>query len=146
MKIPRLTLLTLGVADLQTATHFYETVLDALPNRSYEGVTFFELPGTWLALYPLETLAEDISSDVPIAGRGFSGMTLAHNARSRDEVLAIVNRARSAGARVVKEPQETFWGGFSSYFADLDGYYWEIAWGPMFAFAENGEMRFKSDA
>lgn len=146
MKIPRLTLLTLGVADLQTATHFYEAVLDALPNRSYEGVTFFQLSGTWLALYPLEKLAEDISPDVPTMGRGFSGMTLAHNARSRDEVLAIVSRARSAGARVVKEPRETFWGGFSGYFADLDGYYWEIAWGPMFAFAENGEMRFKDDA
>jgi len=146
MKIPRLTLLTLGVADLQTATHFYEAVLDALPNRSYEGVTFFQLSGTWLALYPLEKLSEDISPDVPTMGRGFSGMTLAHNARSRDEVLAIVSRARSAGARVVKEPRETFWGGFSGYFADLDGYYWEIAWGPMFAFAENGEMRFKDDA
>jgi uncharacterized glyoxalase superfamily protein PhnB len=146
MKMPRLTMLTLGVADLQAATHFYEAVLDALPNQSYEGVTFFQLSGTWLALYPLEKLAEDISPDVPTTGREFSGMTLAHNVRSRDEVLAIVNRARSAGARVFKEPQETFWGGFSGYFADLDGYFWEIAWGPMFTFAENGEMRFKGDA
>jgi hypothetical protein len=146
MKISRLTLLTLGVVDLRVATRFYETVLEALPNRFYEGITFFQLPGTWLALYPLVKLAEDISPDVPTTGRGFSGMTIAHNARSRDEVLTIVNRARSAGARVVKEPQETFWGGFSGYFADLDGYYWEIAWGPMFAFAENGEMRFKGDA
>ena len=146
MKMPRLSMLTLGVADLQAATHFYEAVHDALPNRSYEGVTFFELPGTWLALYPFDKLAEDISPDMPTAGRGFNSMTLAHNARSRDEVLAIVNRARSAGARVVKEPQETFWGGFSGYFTDLDGHYWEIAWGPMFAFTENGEMRFKDDA
>ena len=98
MKMPRLTMLTLGVADLQAATHFYEAVLDALPNQSYEGVSFFQLPGTWLALYPLEKLAEDISPDVLTTGRGFSGMTLAHNVRSRDEVLAIVNRARSAGA------------------------------------------------
>ena len=143
MKIPRLTLLTLGVADLDKATQFYKAVLGTPPNRSYEGVTFIELPGTWLALYPIEKLAEDIAPDIATAGRGFSGITLAHNARSREEVMAMVERARSAGARVVKEPQETFWGGFSGYFADLDGYHWEIAWGPMFDFAENGYMRFR---
>jgi uncharacterized protein len=146
MKIPRLTVLTLGVADLNKATKFYEAVLDTPPNSSYEGVTFIELPGTWLALYPLENLAKDISPEVPITRSGFSGITLAHNAHSKDDVIAIVERARSVGACVVKEPQETFWGGFSGYFADLDGYYWEVAWGPMFEFAENGELRFKEGA
>jgi hypothetical protein len=143
MKIPRLTVLTLGVADLHKATKFYEAVLGTPPNSSYEGVTFIELPGTWLALYPIENLAKDISPEVSITRSGFSGITLAHNARSKDDVIAIMERARSAGARVVKEPQETFWGGFSGYFADLDGDYWEVAWGPMFEFAENGELRFK---
>ena len=76
----------------------------------------------------------------------FSGVTLAHNARSKDDVAAIVKRAESAGAQVVKEPQDTVWGGFSGYFADLDGYYWEVAWGPLFEFAENGEMKFKGGA
>jgi uncharacterized protein len=146
MKIPRLTVLTLGVADLNKATKFYEGMLGAPPNTSYDGVTFIELQGTWLALYPLENLAKDISPEVPITGRGLNGITLAHNARSKDEVIAIVERARSVGARVVKEPQETFWGGFRGYFADLDGYYWEVAWGPMFEFAENGELRFKENA
>ena len=146
MKIPRLTVLTLGVADLNIATKFYEAVLGTPPNSSYEGVTFIELPGTWLALYPLENLAKDISPEVPITRSGFSGITLAHNARSKDDVIAIVERAKSVGARVVKEPQETFWGGFSGYFADLDGLYWEVAWGPMFEFAENGEFRFKDSA
>lgn len=146
MKIPRLTVVTLGVADLNKATKFYEAVLGTSPNTSYDGVTFIELPGTWLALYPLENLAKDISPEVPITGSGFSGITLAHNARSKDDVIAIVERARSVGARVVKEPQETFWGGFSGYFADLDGLYWEVAWGPMFEFAENGELRFKKNA
>ena len=70
-------------------------------------------------------------------------MTLAHNAGSREEVIAILERARSAGGRVVKEAQETSWGGFSGYFADLDGYYWEVAWGPMFDFTATGELRFK---
>ena len=61
-------------------------------------------------------------------------------------IVEIVKCAASAGARVVKAPQETFWGGFSGHFADLDGHYWEVAWGPMFEFAENGDMRFKEDA
>ena len=73
-------------------------------------------------------------------------MTIAHNARSKDDVVAIIRRAESAGAGVMKEPQETFWGGFGGYFADLDGHYWEVAWGPMFEFTENGEMKFKENA
>lgn len=91
-------------------------------------------------------LAEDISPKIQAARSEFSGVTLAHNARSKDDVIAIVRRAESAGAQVVKEPQDTFWGGFSGYFADLDGYYWEVAWGPMFEFTENGEMNFKDNA
>jgi len=146
MKIPRLTMLTLGVADLNKAMKFYEAVLGTPPNTSYDGVTFIELPGTWISLYPFESLAKDISPEIPASRSGFSGITLAHNARSKDDVVAIVERARTAGARVVKEPQETFWGGFSGYFADLDGYYWEVAWGPMFEFTENGELRFKENA
>ena len=146
MKIPRITILTLGVSDLNKATKFYEDVLGIPPNTSYEGVTFIELPGAWISLYPLEKLAEDISPEVPVTRRGFSGFTLAHNARNKDDVIAIVKRAQSAGARVVKEPQETSWGGFSGYFADLDGYYWEIAWGPMFDFTQNGELKFKKKA
>ena len=146
MKISRLTVLTLGVADLGKATEFYKIVLDTPPNTSSDGITFIELPGTWLALYPFEKLAEDISPGIPAARSGFSGVTLSHNARGKDDVIAIVKRAASAGARIVKEPQDTFWGGFSGYFADLDGYYWEVAWGPMFEFAENGEMKFKETA
>ncbi len=146
MKIPGVTLLTLGVSDLKKATKFYEAVLETPPNTSYEGVTFIELPGTWISLYPLEKLAGDISPDVPVIRSGFSGVTLAHNARSKDDVVKIVRRAESAGARVVKEPQETFWGGFSGYFADPDGYYWEVAWGPMFDFTEDGKLKFKENA
>ena len=146
MKISRVTILTLGVANLSKATEFYEAVLGTPPNTSSDGITFIELPGTWISLYPLEKLAEDISPEVPVVRSGFSGVTLAHNARSKDDVVAIVRRADLAGARVWKEPQETFWGGFSGYFADLDGYYWEVAWGPMFDFTENGELRFKENA
>ena len=145
MKIPRVTVITLGVADLSKATIFYEKVLDTPPNRSYDGITFIELPGAWIALFPLENLAKDISPEVPTSRSGFSGITLAQNAHSKDEVIAIIGRAKSAGARIMKEPQETPWGGFSGYFADLDGYYWEVAWGPMFEFSEHGELRFKGN-
>lgn len=143
MKIPRVTLFTLGVSDLGRATRFYEAVLGTPPNSSYDGVTFFELPGTWISLYPIGKLAEDISPEVPAVRSGFSGVTLAYNAPGRDDVVAIVRRAESAGARVAKEPQETSWGGFSGYFADPDGHWWEIAWGPMFAFTESGELKFR---
>jgi predicted lactoylglutathione lyase len=146
MKIPRITVVTLGVADLSKATKFYEAVLGTPPNTSYEGVTFIELPGTWISLYPLEKLAKEISPEVPDNRSAFSGITLAHNARSKEQVVEIIERAKSAGARIMKEPQETFWGGFSGYFSDLDGYYWEVAWGPMFEFSEDGALRFKADA
>lgn len=146
MKISRITMISLGVNDLAKATEFYRQVLSTTPNTSSDAITFIELSGSWLALYPLSKLAEDISPDVHSHRSGFSGITLAHNARSKDEVVAIVDRAKSAGARIVKEPQDTFWGGFSGYFADLDGYYWEVAWGPMFEFKENGDMKLKEDA
>ncbi|MEJ2267226.1 MAG: VOC family protein [Anaerolineales bacterium] len=146
MKIARITQLTLGVRDLEVATRFYETVLDKSPNTYYEGVVFFELPGTWISLYPVEKLAEDISSDVKAVRSGFSGFTMAHNAESKEEVIAVIERARSAGAKIFKEPGDVFWGGFNGYFADPDGYYWEVAWGPMFEINESGELRFKENA
>lgn len=139
-------MLTLGVADLGKATEFYKAVLGSPPNTSFDGITFIELPGTWIALYPLKELAEDISPEISATRGGFSGFTLAHNAGSKEEVMEIVRRAESAGARVIKEPQDTFWGGFSGYFADLDGYYWEVAWGPMFEFTKNGDMKLKKTA
>jgi len=146
MKIPRITMISLGVNDLPKATEFYRQVLSTAPNVSSETITFIELSGSWLALYPLSKLAEDISPDVPSYRSGFSGVTLAHNARSKEDVIAIMDRAKSAGAKIVKESHDTFWGGFSGYFADLDGYYWEVAWGPMFEFKENSDMKFKEDA
>jgi len=138
-------MVTLGVADLGKATKFYEAVLGTPPNTSCDGITFIELPGTWISLFPLESLASDISPEVPVTHSGFSGITLAHNVHSKDDVISILGRAKSAGARVMKEPQETSWGGFSGYFADLDGYFWEVAWGPMFEFTEQGELRFKAN-
>ena len=146
MRIPRMTLVTLGVADLNKAIKFYRAVLATPPMADTDGIAFFQLPGVWLALYPVDKLAEDIAPGLAIARDGFLGVTLAHNARSKEEVEAIMHRAEQAGARVAKEPQPAFWGGFSGYFADPDGHHWEVAWGPMFAFDDKGEMRWQDGA
>ncbi len=144
MKIPRMTVITLGVADLERATSFYREIFSTAPLTQNEGVTFIPLPGVWLSLYPLDKLAEDIEEEVKLPTPGmFRGFTLAYNARSKEEIASIFTRVASAGAHVAKAPQDTFWGGFSGYFTDPDGYYWEVAWGPMFEFTGHGDLRFK---
>ena len=128
---PRMNLVTLGVADLPRAIAFYQQGL-GLPRFEFpsEQIAFFALNGTWLALFSRAALAEDIG--VPAAGSGFIGMNLAHNVASPAEVDQVYAEALSAGAREVKAPQETSWGGYSGYFADPDGFYWEVAHVPQF--------------
>lgn len=124
-------MITLGVNDLAAASHFYAVGL-GLPRMPMEdaNVAFFPLNGSWLGLYPREALAEDAT--VPSAGDGFSGITLAHNLATREEVDQLLAQAVEAGARLVKPAQDVFWGGYSGYFADLDGHLWEVAWNPHF--------------
>lgn len=145
MKIPRMTVITLGVSDLARSTAFYREIFSTPPVTENAGVTFIPLPGVWLSLYPLEKLAEDIGEEVKLPAPGtFSGVTLAYNARSKDEITNIFARVAEAGAHIAKAPQDTFWGGYSGYFSDPDGHYWEVAWGPMFDFTEHGDLRFKT--
>lgn len=125
---PRITLVTLGVDDVDESVRFYRDGLE-FPMRDREedsDVAFFTLEGTWLSLYPRNLLAEDAT--VPDDGTGFSGITLAHNVPREDEVDAVLEQAEAAGGRVVKPAQDTFWGGYSGYFADLDGHLWEVAY------------------
>jgi uncharacterized protein len=143
MNIPRMTVVTLGVADLARSRRFYEAVFGAPPRAGFEGIAFFELPGVWLTLFPVGELAVDISPGLSPARAGFAGFTLAHNAASRADVLVIFEHAIACGARAEKPPQDTSWGGFSGYFSDPDGYYWEVVWGPMFEHATDGSLRFK---
>jgi catechol 2,3-dioxygenase-like lactoylglutathione lyase family enzyme len=144
MKIPRMTVITLGVSDLPRSTAFYRDIFSTPPITQYEGVTFVPLPGVWLSLYPLDKLAEDIGEEVQLPSPGtFRGFTLAYNARSKEEIACIFGLAATAGAHISKAPQDTFWGGYSGYFTDPDGHYWEVAWGPMFDFDEHGDLRFK---
>ena len=128
---PRISIVTLGVADLSRAVQFYRDGL-GLPLRDddSESIAFFETSGTWLALYPLDALADDVG--IPADGTGFSGVTLAHNVRSRSEVDELLRVAVEAGATLVKPAEDVFWGGYSGYFTDPDGHLWEVAWNPFF--------------
>jgi catechol 2,3-dioxygenase-like lactoylglutathione lyase family enzyme len=127
---PRITIVTLGVSDLARSVRFYRDGL-GLPRRpGPDDIAFFEMPGTWLALYPREALAEDAT--VPAEGSGFPGFTLAHNVESPEAVDALLEEAVAAGARLVKPGQKVFWGGYSGYFADPDDFLWEVAWNPGF--------------
>ncbi|AGW13917.1 VOC family protein [Megalodesulfovibrio gigas] len=131
---PRISMITLGVADLDRATRFYEEGL-GLPRMPFEGrISFFSLQGTWLALYDRATLAEDALLPPgmvrPLEEGGFSGVTLSHNVSSKAEADAVLARAVAAGARLLKPAQDVFWGGYSGYFADPDGHLWEVAWNP----------------
>ncbi|KTG08302.1 glyoxalase [Haloprofundus marisrubri] len=125
---PEITLVTLGVDDLDESIRFYRDGL-GFPMRDREDdsdVAFFTLDGTWLSLYPRNLLAED--AKVPDEETGFSGITLAHNVSERDEVNAVLEEAEAAGGRIVKPAQDVFWGGYSGYFADPDGHLWEVAY------------------
>ena len=125
---PHITLITLGVRDLDRAIEFYEQGLGLPRKQSPDGIAFFETAGTLLSVYPREKLAEDIS--VSPDGSGFRGFTLAHNLASPEEVDQMLAEAVRAGAELVKSGQKAFWGGYSGYFRDPDGFYWEVAHNP----------------
>ena len=128
---PRITLITLGVADLEAAVHFYRDGL-GWPTKfeKGDGVAFFRTSGARLGLYPRAELAADIAPTVPTEPAGFSGITLAHNVATKEEVARVLAQAEAAGATIVKPAQDVFWGGHSGYFQDPDGHYWEVAWNP----------------
>lgn len=128
---PRMNLVTLGVADLPRAIAFYEQGL-RLPRHAFpsDKIAFFALNGTWLALFPRGALAADVG--VADEGCGFAAITLAHNVASPAEADAVMAEAVAAGARLVKPAQPTDWGGYSGYFADPDGFLWEVAHVPQF--------------
>ncbi len=128
---PHITLITLGVADLERSVRFYRDGL-GLPQRDGPAsIAFFDTRGTRLSLYPRESLAEDAT--VSPEGSGFPGFALSHNVGSPGEVDRTLQQAVDAGATLVKPGQEVFWGGYSGYFADPDGFLWEVAWNPHFA-------------
>jgi predicted lactoylglutathione lyase len=135
----RINLITLGVKDINKSLKFYRDGLGFKTSVSEDNpdIVFFQNNGTRLALYPLAELAEDVNPENPLQKKGFSGITLAYNTKSKQEVDEVMEKAKAAGGEVVKEPEEVFWGGYSGYFADLDGYYWEVAYFEEWEFDEN---------
>ena len=132
----RLSLVTLGVADLDVARSFYEALGWAETPRA-EGVVFFQAGGMIVALWERAALAEDSGVD---DNGGWGGVTLAHNVSSPEAVDAVIGEARAAGATIAREPAETFWGGYSGVFVDPDGHPWEVAHNPYWTLADDGSI------
>lgn len=138
---PRITLITLGVDDLEKAVRFYRDGLGLQTpgivgaEFAHGAVAFFELqPGLRLALWPRASLAHD--AGLPSSQPGATDFCLAHNVASKAEVDAVMAQARAAGAVIVKPAQDTFWGGYAGYFQDPDMHLWEVAWNPQMLPAE----------
>jgi catechol 2,3-dioxygenase-like lactoylglutathione lyase family enzyme len=134
----RLSLVTLGVADLARARAFYEALGCRTGAAPADDVVFFQSGGMIVALWGRDQLAED--SGVEDRG-GWGGVTLAHNVRSPEEVDAVIAEAEKAGARIARPGGKTFWGGYSGVFVDPDGHPWEVAHNPHWTIAEDGSVR-----
>jgi|SRR5215212_8196806 len=133
----RVSLVTLGVLDLERSRSFYEALGWTTGADPAADVVFFQTRGLILALWARANLAED--SGVTDTG-GWGGVTLAHNVRSPREVDSVIDEARAAGAAIAREPAETFWGGYSGVFVDPDGHPWEVAHNPRWTLHEDGSI------
>jgi catechol 2,3-dioxygenase-like lactoylglutathione lyase family enzyme len=137
---PRISIITLGVADLERSVRFYRDGLGFPTSwKPEKGVIFFQTSGVCLALYPYDELATDVSDRFLVERAKFPGITLAHNVRAKTDVDKILDLAQRAGGRIEKPAADTFWGGYSGYFSDPDGYLWEVAFGA-FEFREDGSL------
>jgi hypothetical protein len=131
----RVSLITLGVSDLARSRAFYETLGWKSSSDPEMGVVFFQAGGLIVALWSRSSLAED--SGVEDNG-GWGGVTLAYNVNAPAEADMVIEQARSAGARIAREPVETFWGGYSGVFVDPDGHPWEVAHNPRWTVTDDG--------
>jgi uncharacterized protein len=132
---PRITVLTIGVDNLERSLAFYRDGLglktEGIVGQEFEygAVAFFDLEnGLKLALWPRKSIAHD--SGLSLQNRSGTEFTIGHNVNSKQEVDEVLTQAKKAGAKIVKPAQETFWGGYSGYFQDPDGHLWEVAWNP----------------
>ena len=134
----RLSLITLGVADLKRAREFYEDGLGWTRGNAQDEVAFYQAGGMIVALWARKYLAAD--AKLADDGSGFRSVALAYNARSRAEVDAVLAEAAHAGAAIPKLAEETPWGGYAGYFTDPDGHLWEVAHNPFWTIAEDGSV------
>jgi len=135
----RVSLITLGVADLAASAAFYEALGWQRVRAEEEGIVVFDLHGQVLGLYPKEKLAEDLGLDVSALGP--AAVTLGYNVREKVEVTQIFDRAVAAGGKGLKAPFDIFWGGHSAFFADLDGHAWEISHNPFSPVRDDGTFQ-----
>lgn len=135
----RVSIVTLGVADLKQSREFFERLGWHRSMAKAEDIVFFQAGGIALALFRRDELARD--ANVPNDGHGFGGFSLAYNARSREEVDSVLGQAEAAGATILKPAHDASWGGYSGYFSDLDGFLWEVAWNPYFPIAPDGSIQ-----
>jgi catechol 2,3-dioxygenase-like lactoylglutathione lyase family enzyme len=135
----RITLITLGVRDLEKSTAFFERLGWRRSVSQVEGISFFQCGCIAVSLFPRSELAED--AGVSPDGDGFGGFAIAYNTRSKEDVDAVLADAQSAGAVIVKPAEEASWGGYSGYFRDLDGHLWEVAWNPGFPLDDRGAIQ-----
>lgn len=136
----KLNLITLGVRDLQKSLNFYEHGLGwKKSDKSLDTLVLFPLGGITLVLYPVQELADDVT--LPFQPSDFPGLTLSYNAKSEVEVDEVMNVVARSGATIVKEAQKVFWGGYSGYFKDPDGYVIEVAYNPFWELDENDNLK-----
>ena len=135
----RLSLVTLGVRDLGASRAFYRRLGWTESPPSNEHVAFFQCGGLLFALWGRNALVEDAGVEGP--GKGFANVSLAHNVRSKADVDATLKEAKQAGATILKPGAEASWGGYTAYFADPDGFAWEVAWNPGFEILPDGGIK-----
>ena len=135
----RLSLVTLGVRDLAVSRAFYRRLGWKESPPSNEHVAFFQCGGLVFALWGRDALVEDAGVDGP--GKGFANVSLAHNVRTKADVDATLKEAKQAGATILKPGAEASWGGYTGYFADPDGFAWEVAWNPGFEILPDGGIK-----
>ena len=140
----RVTMITLGVADLERAGTYYAALGWKQAAESQPGITFYQLHGQVLGLFPLAELARDQGREG--AKLGFGAMNLAYNLNNPEEVDGAYNDALTAGATSLKAPEKVFWGGYSCYVADPDGHVWEYAYNPFAPLAVDGTLTLPSEA
>jgi uncharacterized protein len=136
----RISLITLGVKDLAASKKFYASGLGWKPVFENKEIVFFQAGGMIFALFLRDELAADFQADPATFGR--AAMALAYNVRAKNEVDPLIQRAAAAGATVLKPAREASWGGYSGYFADLDGFAWEIAWNPAWRLGPDGSVTY----
>ncbi|MCO6017671.1 MULTISPECIES: VOC family protein [Carnobacterium] len=133
----RINLICLGVADLKAALHFYKELGFQTPEKSEDPqIVFFNNKGTKLELFPIAELAKDMNLPEPSTKEknSFNGITFAINVKSEADVDELIQKAKAVGGEIVKPPEKVFWGGYSGYFKDLDGYHWEVAYADSWKF------------